>query len=81
MNPKSDSFRTMTLKRFLEENKLTATELARRCGVPQNTLSRFLTGENMLSPKNIRKILKYTGDDVSFADLMREGDKLKDAQP
>lgn len=70
----------MTLKAFMEARGLTLAVISEKSGVPANTLSRFMTGANELSPKNIIKLVNYTGGLVSFEDLVREGQERRGAE-
>ena len=65
----------MTLSRWMAKRKLTGLKVAKMAGIPQATLSRFLTGTGMPSAKNLQKLVGVTRGQVSLTELIREGEK------
>lgn len=49
------------LESYIDENKLTIREFARRCEMRPSTMCRILHGKTDIQKKNIDKILKETG--------------------
>jgi transcriptional regulator with XRE-family HTH domain len=67
----------VTFKSWMASKNLTAAAVARGAGIPPNTISRFLSGANALSPENIAKLVDFAGGEVSFSDLIREGERRR----
>ncbi len=51
----------LTLKKFIEERKISLRDLAKRTGVPQPTLSSYLAGAGTGKPEHIRALAKFFG--------------------
>lgn len=59
----------MKLIRFLKNNKLRISNLARVCGVRHCVARRWVLGENKPSPENMAKIVAYTKGEVTANDF------------
>ena len=70
----------MTLTNWLQRANESAHAFGIRAGVNNATLSRFLAGLSGLSPTNIERITAATRGDVTFADLVAEGRRLRRAR-
>ena len=46
--------------------KMTITEFARRVGIPQQTISRYLLCQREITLENLCKIADYFGEEIDF---------------
>ena len=54
------------LKDFLEENNLTQVAFAKKIGINQQTLSRYLLCQREIGLENLCKIADYFQEDLDF---------------
>lgn len=66
----------MTLHEYLRKYA-NQTDLARRAGVPQPSLSYFLKGKRGLSAFSMAKIVHATGGLVTYEDLVNEMEEFR----
>jgi DNA-binding transcriptional regulator YdaS (Cro superfamily) len=59
----------MKLDKYLEQEKVTASAWAKKVGIPQPVLSRFISGERGVSLKTALLIQEKTGGQVRVEDL------------
>lgn len=50
------------LERFLEQNRISKSEFARRAGCGRSTVRNFLTGKRLVSDEMAERILKEIGE-------------------
>jgi predicted transcriptional regulator len=62
-----------TLRRAIKESGMTPTELARRAGVPQPCVSKFLRRKQDLNLETVEKICRVLGLDMKKADHQGNG--------
>ncbi|MDF2970299.1 MAG: helix-turn-helix protein [Microvirga sp.] len=60
----------MKLPTYLSHRGLTATDLAKRAGVAQSTITRTLNGEVVPGPRTRARIVAATGGQVTERDLL-----------
>jgi plasmid maintenance system antidote protein VapI len=63
----------MNLREFIAMEKTSVSGWARKIGIPQPVITRYLNGQRGLSSKTIAKIIAATGGVVTFEDLVRPG--------
>lgn len=67
----------MTLTEFMVKKGLRAEDVSEAAGVAKSALSRFLNGEAMLSPANCSRIVTWSREKISLADLIGEHEEQK----
>ena len=70
----------MTLDSWLEKEKMSAAEFARKCKLHRSTICLWQSGVRMPSPYNAIKISELTGGQVTYLDFLeglRNGGKAR----
>lgn len=62
----------MKLSRFLQTNRMTATDCANGVGVAVSCITRLLNGERLVDLRTAVGIEKWSGGIVTPRDLLRE---------
>ncbi|MDE7082136.1 MAG: helix-turn-helix domain-containing protein [Clostridia bacterium] len=57
---------------LMRENNLTQCELSRELGIPQQTISRYLTGQREITLEYLCKFADYFGEDIDVLIGRRE---------
>lgn len=69
------------LKSFIEENKLKNAKVETDLGLPQNSLSNFLSQKKILPDKWIAPILKYIVGDLAYKVTTADNVEIKITSP
>lgn len=67
----------MTLTELMVKKGLRAEDVSEAAGVAKSALSRFLNGEAMLSPANCSRIVTWSKEKVTLAELLEEHERQK----
>ncbi len=62
------------LKKFIQDKKVSAREVSRSCGIPQSTITNFLSGRGPHRPEQVLKLANYFGCSMEFL-LFGEDDR------
>jgi plasmid maintenance system antidote protein VapI len=62
----------MTLREYLENEKISPSAWALKVGIPQPVITRFLGGKRNISLKTAFKIITASGGAVTFEDLVNQ---------
>lgn len=54
------------LKKFIQDKRVSAREVSRSCGIPQSTITNFLSGRGPHKPEQILKLANYFGCSLEF---------------
>jgi transcriptional regulator with XRE-family HTH domain len=60
----------MTLKEWLKENEMNDRQFAKQVGVHTSTVNLWRNGNRMPTPHWMQKIMKVTGEDVTYMDFL-----------
>ena len=72
----------MTLTRWMKKKETNPHQVALATGISPSAMSRFLSGESLLSAKHMQAIVKHTSGAVGLDDLIRESEQAKgEARP
>lgn len=66
----------MTLKEWIAKNELSDRQVAKGAKVPTSSLSRFLLGQSSLSAENMRRLVRFTGGEVTLESLIEQGGRV-----
>ena len=62
------------LKKLIQDKKVSAREVSRSCGIPQSTITNFLSGRGPHRPEQVLKLANYFGCSMEFL-LFGEDDR------
>lgn len=72
----------MKLKDWLEKERLTVTDFARRLKKPQPTVARYVNGDRIPEPEIMRDIARETSNEVMANDFYHSAPPLSpDSEP
>ena len=71
----------MQLFEYLLDRGESENAFARRSGIAQSTVNRFILGQALPSLLNARKIVQTTGGLVQYDDLLDYYESLEDEEP
>jgi len=62
----------MTLKEYIQINRISQARFARRCGISRSAINHFIAGRRYPSPEIMRRILLATDGEVKPNDFFNE---------
>jgi transcriptional regulator with XRE-family HTH domain len=62
----------MTLKEYIQINKISQARFARRCGISRSAINHFIAGRRYPNPETMRRILLATNGEVKPNDFFNE---------
>ena len=64
--------KVMTLKEYIQINKISQARFARRCGVSRSAINHFIAGRRYPNPETMRRILLASNGEVKPNDFFDE---------
>ena len=64
--------KVMTLKEYIQINKISQARFARRCGISRSAINHFIAGRRYPNPETMRRILLATNGEVKPNDFFNE---------
>ena len=62
----------MTLKEYIQINRISQARFARRCGISRSAINHFIAGRRYPNPETMRRILLATNGEVKPNDFFNE---------
>ena len=62
----------MTLKEYIQINKISQARFARRCGVSRSAINHFIAGRRYPNPETMRRILLASNGEVKPNDFFNQ---------
>lgn len=62
----------MTLKEYIQINRISQARFARRCGISRSAINHFIAGRRYPNPETMRRILLATNGEVKPNDFFDE---------
>jgi len=64
--------KVMTLKQYIQINKISQARFARRCGISRSAINHFIAGRRYPNPETMRRILLASNGEVKPNDFFNE---------
>ena len=64
--------KVMTLKEYIQINKISQARFARRCGISRSAINHFIAGRRYPNPETMRRILLASNGEVKPNDFFDE---------
>ena len=64
--------KVMTLKEYIQINKISQARFARRCGISRSAINHFIAGRRYPNPETMRRILLASNGEVKPNDFFNE---------
>lgn len=62
----------MTLKEYIQINKISQARFARRCGISRSAINHFIAGRRYPNPETMRRILLASNGEVKPNDFFNQ---------
>ncbi len=62
----------MTLKEYIQINKISQARFARRCGISRSAINHFIAGRRYPNPETMRRILLASNGEVKPNDFFEQ---------
>jgi len=64
--------KVMTLKEYIQINRISQARFARRCGISRQAINHFIAGRRYPSPETMRRILLASNGEIKPNDFFNE---------
>ncbi len=64
--------KVMTLKEYIQINRISQARFARRCGISRSAINHFIAGRRYPNPETMRRILLASNGEVKPNDFFNE---------